>query len=105
MTNRDLSLADAIAKAEQYCSRAEHCELEVVRKLYQWGCYGYRDAVVEHLRENGFVDDDRYCAAFVHDHLLINRWEPLKIYRALMSRGLPQDAVRRALGSLPEEED
>lgn len=92
-----MTLQETISKAERYCAMAEHCESEVRRKLYQWGCAEYTEAVISHLRDNGFIDDDRYCSAFVHDHLLINHWAPLKIKQALYARYLPSAAIARAL--------
>lgn len=106
--NTPLTREETIRKAEYYCARAEHCEAEVRRKLYQWGAAEYTEAVISHLRDNGYIDDDRYCSAFVHDHLLINHWAPLKIKQALMARYLPAESIARALegyACTPEEED
>lgn len=105
MEKTDLSLRDVLSKAERYCSTAEHCEMEVVRKLYQWGAMAHKDAVVAHLRDHGYLDDDRYCRAFAHDHLLFNHWSPLKIRMALRARGLPYDSIRLALADCPADDE
>ena len=100
MEKTDMSLQDAINRAERYCSAAEHCEAEVVRKLYQWGAEEHKETVIAHLRDNGYIDDDRYCEAFAHDHLNINHWAPLKIKMALIQRHLPSESIRKVLGDL-----
>lgn len=89
-----------ISKAERYCAMAEHCETEVCRKLWQWHAdEEYIPQIIAHLREHNYINDSRYCQAFVHDHLLINHWPVEKIRYALLSRGLPDDIISQAIQS------
>ena len=84
MANRELSKQDYLNKAEAYCARAEHCAAEVRRKLYAWGAPDeINDEIVETLYANTFLNDERFCRAYVHDKLEIQHWGRMKIRAGL----------------------
>ena len=71
-------------KAEAYCSSVERCVSEVEAKLEQWGAdNGIKERVIEHLIKEKYIDQQRYCAAFVRDKYRFNQWGRLKIVQAL----------------------
>lgn len=85
-------------KAARYCSAAERCRQEVERKLEAWGADDAgREAVVAYLYGNGYLDDGRYCRAFVHDKVAFARWGRQKIRFALRAQCLPDGLVESAL--------
>ena len=71
-------------KAEAYCSSVERCVSEVEAKLEQWGAdNGIKERVIEHLIKEKYIDQQRYCAAFVRDKYRFNQWGRMKIVQAL----------------------
>ena len=71
MVKHEWSLADLRNKAEAYCASAEHCIWDVRQKLRQWGATNEdAESIIAHLQAERFVDEQRYCNAFVHDKLL-----------------------------------
>ena len=100
-----LSSEALLAKAEAYCSRAEHCPQEVRDKLYAWGADSRQvEEILAGLTDNGFVSEERYCRAFAHDKLLFQGWGREKIRAALSARRLPQQVVDETLDGLDEED-
>ncbi len=103
MVNRDLSKAEWLDKAESYCAKAEHCAADVRRKLYEWGApTDFFDFIEENLYSNGFLDDTRFCAAYVHDKVEYQSWGRLKIQAALRALQLPESEISQALKNIDE---
>lgn len=103
MANRELSPAEWLSKVENYCARAEHCAADVRRKLYEWGAPSdLFDQIEQNLYANHFLDDDRFCRAYVHDKLEYQSWGRLKIQAGLRALQLPESAISEALDSIDE---
>jgi regulatory protein len=105
MANRELSKQEWLAKAQAYCARAEHCAADVRRKLYEWGAPSdLLDGIEENLYEEDFLNDARFCAAYVHDKVAYQRWGRLKIEAGLQALRLPSSAICEALEDIDEEQ-
>ena len=104
MEKRELSKAEWLDKCEAYCARAEHCAADVQRKLYEWGApsdlYGF---IEENLYKNCFLNDARFCRAYVHDKVAYQSWGRMKIQAGLQALHLPGAAIREALEEIDEE--
>ena len=84
MANRELSKAEWLDKAQAYCARAEHCAADVRRKLFEWGAPAdLFDEIEENLYSNDFLNDARFCRAYVHDKVEYQAWGRLKIKAGL----------------------
>ena len=104
MENRELSKAEWLNKCEAYCAKAEHCAADVRRKLYEWGAPAdLFDSIEENLYANDFLNDARFCAAYVHDKVEYQRWGRLKIQAGLRALGLPESEIRKSLDEIDEK--
>ena len=113
MENRELSKAEWLSKAQAYCARSEHCAADVRRKLYEWGAPSdlfdesegieplWRE-IVESLYSNDFLNDARFCHAYVHDKVEYQSWGRLKIQAGLRALDMPENAIRAALEDIDE---
>lgn len=103
MAKTGLSNAEWLDKAEAYCARAEHCAADVRRKLNEWGApadlSGY---IEENLYKNDFLNDARFCAAYVHDKVEYQAWGRLKIQAGLRALQLPERMIQEALKNIDE---
>jgi len=86
------------------CSGREYCTRDIVQKA------GKRledeaevTKAVETLREEGFLSDERYAAAFARDKSTITGWGPAKIRFTLASKGISREAISTALESIDSE--
>ena len=103
MEKTDLSAAEWLDKAEAYCARAEHCAADVRRKLYEWGAPSdLFDEIEEKLYACDFLNDERYCRAYVHDKVEYQSWGRLKIQAGLRALQLPESNIRQALQDIDE---
>ncbi len=103
MENRELSKREWLDKAEAYCAKAEHCAADVRRKLYEWGApteiFGF---IEENLYANDFLNDARFCHAYVHDKVTFQSWGRLKIQAGLHALDLPDSEIRKSLDEIEE---
>ncbi len=92
-------------KAERYCSQAERCVWDVEQKLDLWGADdALRAKIIACLYDNGYLNDARYCHAFVHDKVRFAQWGRQKIRYALRAKRLPDTEIENALQDIDEEE-
>ena len=105
MVNRELSKAEWLDKAEAYCAKSEHCAADVRRKLYEWQApVEIADGIVENLYQNGFLNDARFCAAYVHDKVAYQGWGRMKIQAGLRALDLPEREIRKSLDEIDERQ-
>ena len=104
MEKRELSKAEWLDKAEAYCARAEHCAADVRRKLYEWQAPAdLADEIEEKLRERDFINDLRFCKAYVHDKVEYQHWGRVKIRAGLQALHLSTSAIEEAMETIDEE--
>lgn len=94
------------SKAAAYCAKSEHCASEVVDKLMVWK--GEEDAdidaIVERLRKENYISDQRFCESFTRDKFRFNHWGRMKIRMMLQAKGLDSSAIDLAMNEAIEEE-
>ena len=103
MEKRELSKAEWLDKAEAYCARSEHCAADVRRKLYEWFAPAdLSDFIEQNLYANDFLNDARFCHAYVHDKVEYQSWGRMKIRAGLCALDLPEKEIREALENIDE---
>ena len=101
---KQLTPAEALNKAAAYCTLCERCVSEVRAKLTAWGMTpAEQNSIVERLVSEKFIDETRYCRAFVNDKLKFNHWGRIKISAALREKQLPKELAKEALEQIDEE--
>ncbi len=104
MEKHELSKHEWLDKCEAYCARSEHCAADVRRKLYEWGAPAeIAESIEEILYERDFLNDARFCNAYVHDKVEYQRWGRLKIQAGLRALLLPESEIAKALDSIEEK--
>ena len=95
---------EALNKAAAYCTLCERCISEVSTKLTAWGVPHYEQTeIIARLIEEKFIDEKRYCHAFVNDKVKFNRWGRIKITAALRDKRLSQEHIKEALEDIDED--
>ena len=102
---KKISDAEALNKAAAYCTLCERCISEVKTKLDAWGIeYSSQTKIIDRLIDEKFIDESRYCSAFVNDKLHFNHWGRIKIQAKLREKRLPRELIASALENIDEEE-
>ncbi|MBO7301670.1 MAG: RecX family transcriptional regulator [Bacteroidaceae bacterium] len=101
---KQLTPGEALNKAAAYCTLCERCISEVTTKLTAWDVpYDEQQKIIERLQEEKFIDEQRYCRAFVNDKLRFNHWGRKKILYALYEKRVPKEYVKEAIEEINEE--
>ena len=103
MTN--ITETEALNKVAAYCSAAEHCRAEISEKLQCWGLpYDAIDRILKLLVDEKYIDEERFCRAFVNDKYRFAKWGKVKIAQALQLKKVPYNTCRQFLNEIDEEE-
>ena len=92
--------ADIMAKMERFCAMQERCENDVRRKLTSFHLSdSQKDAIVESLIENRYLDEGRYVELFVRSKVK-SAWGRQKIVAVLRAKGIPSELIEQACAEI-----
>ena len=104
-TGKPMSEEQALARLTALCASAEHCTGEMIDKMTKWGISEKTQArIMEHLVKNKYIDDERFCRAFVHDKMEYNHWGRRKIEQALYVKHVDKAIQKTVLDEIPDED-
>lgn len=106
MMDKEMDVKEALTRLSAYCSVAERCRADVKEKLFRWGLDGEAgESIVLALEKDRFLDEKRYCRAFIRDKYLFARWGKVKIEQALRAKHIASDVYAPLLDEVVEEDD
>lgn len=100
---KTISIDQAYGRMVKICSRKECCAFDIQKKLMRMELpEGASDEIIHRLKENRFINDDRFIRSFINDKLRFNKWGRRKIELALFQKRLPREAVERIFSEFDE---
>ena len=101
--NTPYTVEEATRRMQQYCAYQERCHQEVVQKLKQMRMIPQAiDAIVVHLIDAGFLNEERFARAFARGKFRHKHWGRLRIRRELRARGIGQFLISQALSDISD---
>ena len=101
--HKEMTAQQAYLKLAELCAKGEHCQQELLVKMQRWGLSDEAQAsVMERLVGERYVDDERFCRAFVHDKIHYDKWGRRKVEQALWQKNISEDIRRRVLDEVPD---
>lgn len=97
-----MEYAKCLSRLQRLCSRAEYCSEDIYRKALK-DLEGDAEAaarVVAELKEDRYVDDARYAAAFAREKASLQGWGPVKIRFQLRGKGVSEADIATALAEI-----
>lgn len=102
---KEYTFEELLHKAASYCSIAEHCKMEVRTKLTAWHVpEDTQEKIIEKLEADGFIDEKRFCKAYVADKFRYAKWGKVKITFNLREKHLQETDITEALDIIDEGE-
>lgn len=93
--------SEIMTKMERFCAFQERCEKDVRRKLTSFHLSeSQEDMVVKLLKDNHFLDENRYAEAFVRGKVRVG-WGRQKIVAALRAKDIPSEFIDRHCFAIP----
>lgn len=91
----------AYDRAAALCARVETCAADLLKKLKAWKLAEEEvSAVIERLRSDGFLDDERFASAYVKDKFRFNGWGKRKILYMLRSKSIAPEILEAAFAEI-----
>ena len=92
-------------KIRHWCAKGERSTFETKTKLYRLGITASDTTeFLKVLEKEGFISEERYISAFIHDHFKLKNWGPRKLDHALKKKGCPSHLIQNALSIITSEE-
>lgn len=102
---KEVTEQGAYLQLAQLCARSEHCQYELTEKMRRWGMAPEAQArVMARLVGERYVDDERYCRAFVRDKIRYNKWGRRKVEQALWMKRIDDSISKPLLDEVDDEE-
>ena len=97
-----LKQKEIISKLEKYCSFSEKSSFDIKKKLFDWKIHNNHDAIISHLIENNFINEERYVLAYCKGKFNTKKWGRQKIYNNLKVKGIDEKLILKCLHEIPE---
>ena len=94
----------ALGRLMALCSRGEHCKQELREKMSRWKLDNVvQERIIERLEADGFINEERFCRAFVNDKIEFNHWGQRKIEQALYQKRIDKRTINATLNAVNNE--
>ena len=103
MENEEVLIKETYAKMARLCSRSEQCSGDIRKKIVATGVNeDAADEMIQTLKEENYLNDERYVNAYTADKFKFNKWGKIKIRHNLRMKGLPEAVILNALDEIDE---
>lgn len=93
-----------LSKLTALCAKGEHCIHDVRQKMVRWEIDELTQArVIAFLLDERYIDEERYCRAFINDKIRYNRWGKKKVAQALYMKGISSSVYQSMLDEMAEK--
>lgn len=95
---KERNAEQALTVLQWLCAKMERCESDVKRSLYRWKVP--RDdwqGVIDKLQAGGYVDNERYAAAYVREKSRLSGWGRAKIMSGLRAKSIDREVIENAI--------
>ena len=97
-------MMDNAEKIRRYCEYQDRSEMEVRRKMAQLLVpEEERDNLMQQLKEDQFVDDERFAESFIRGKINQKRWGRIKIRAELQQHGISATLISQKLAEAGDE--
>lgn len=105
MPRKPITPNNAFLRLATLCARCEQAEGDLRKKLRDWGIASSdADAIIDRLKQERYLDNERYARAYCRDKLRFNGWGRIKIAFMLKGKGIEQEFIDAALAQIDEEQ-
>ncbi len=92
------NINEILIKAERFCAYQERNSYEVKKKLHELQVDDETTTtVIASLKENDFLNDERYAKLFVSGKFRIKKWGKIKIRAELRMKKISENLITKAL--------
>ena len=91
--------------AQRFTAYRERAPKEVAEKLAEWeGRPEEIEQILKELKEDNFINEERFSRAFCNDKFKFNKWGKRRISNEIRKYDLPANVVEQGLAYINQEE-
>ena len=99
------SAEEALQSLMRLCARGERSTGDAMRLMRTWGVpEGERQAVVDRLVAQRFIDNSRYAELYVREKSRLSGWGARKIAMQLRTKGVEKEIIAEAHATIDSDE-
>lgn len=104
MEAEEKTTQEIFARVAALCSRSEQCSTDIHKKITAAGLSSEEaEDIIEKLKAEKFIDDERYIRSYVSDKFKFNKWGKVKIRHYLKMKGFPDEFIQNGLDEIDTE--
>ena len=93
-----MTVSEITTKLERYCAYQDRCTQEVLTKLRSLQVEEKEaQQILRLLKNDGFVDDERYAQSYIRGKVGLKQWGKQKIRMSLLQKGIPKELINKYL--------
>ena len=101
METEQKTAQEIFEKMAAHCSRSEQCSTDIHKKVITARLSSEEaDEIIEKLKAEKFIDDERYVRSYVSDKFKFNKWGKVKIRHYLKMKGLSDELIQAGLDEI-----
>ncbi len=101
METEEKTAQEIFARMAALCSRSEQCSTDIHKKITAARLNSEEaDEIIEKLKAEKFIDDERYIRSYVSDKFKFNKWGKVKIRHYLKMKGLSDELIQNGLDEI-----
>ena len=105
ISQKKISVSEAIIKARTFCNYRDRCHKEVREKLYGMGLWKKEvDQVLVQMMDEDLLNEERFARSFARGYFRTKRWGKAKIKYELQLRQIHTRLIQTALTEIEDEE-
>jgi len=99
------TFTEALKKLEHYCAYQERCHKEVRQKLKGMNMIPEAiDAVIVHLLDHNFLNEERFAKTFVTGKFKIKKWGRRRLIQELKQKDISKYNINLAISTIKDDE-
>ncbi len=91
----------ALSSLRSICSKTEKSEFDAKQYLEKKEIFN--DEIIEILKEDNYINNERYTECFINDKIKFNKWGKIKIYHILKQKGIAVSIINKKWELIDEE--
>lgn len=105
MNEEIIKYNEALSYAAKFCSTAEKCKFDVVKKLKLRDLNDNQISdIIKYLEQNKFIDEQRYANYYTSDKFKFAKWGKKKIANALKLKNIPEININNAIKNISDND-
>lgn len=101
----ELTYDQALYRAAALCTKSEHCESDIRKKLADWNINTIdSNKIITYLKQERYLDEIRFCRFFVKDKMRFNKWGRKKTMLALKIKGITPETIKTEIENIDTEQ-